>query len=341
MRGGGRDDAGSMSGSAGILHVTDGGLQTTVQDYPGRPGMLAQGFYPAGAMDHLALRAVNLVVGNPLGTAALEITLGGVGFRPDRAATVCVGGATAPVTVDGEEVELWTSHRVPAGSEIRVGIAEGPGFRQYLAVAGGIAVPELFGSRSTYTMGALGGHEGRGLVSGDELPLGAETDAAAGRRLAAGARPEHARDWQIEAVRGPQATPDFLTEEDMDTLFGRWWTVDPNSNRTGIRLESHKFDWARSSGGIAGGHPSNILDNPYAVGSINVNGDLPVILGPDGPTAGGFVVAATIAHGAFWKVGQLRPVGDRIRFREVSVEDAIEIDNELTGRLTEASIESV
>ena len=126
----------------------------------------------------------------------------------------------------------------------------------------------------------------------------------------------------------------------MTTLCERWWSVDRNSNRMGVRLESHKFEWARTTGGVAGGHPSNILDNPYAVGSVNINGDLPVILGPDGPTAGGFVVAATVAHGAFWKLGQLRPVGDRIRFREVTVEQAIEIDHALLELLTEANVES-
>ena len=189
-------------------------------------------------------------------------------------------------------------------------------------------------------MGALGGHEGRQLQPGDELPLGGDNGTSGGRRLASAARPDYARDWEIEAVRGPQASPDFLTESDMETLFDRWWQVDRNSNRMGIRLESHKFDWARTTGGVAGGHPSNILDNPYAVGSININGDLPVILGPDGPTAGGFVVAATVSHGAMWKIGQLRPVGDRVRFREVSVDEALEFDARLAERLTEASVES-
>ena len=135
-------------------------------------------------------------------------------------------------------------------------------------------------------------------------------------------------------MRGPQAAPDFLTEGDLETLFGRAWPVDRNSNRTGIRLESHKFEWARRSGGIAGGHPSNILDNSYPVGAINVNGDLPVILGPDGPTAGGFVVAATVIHADFWKIGQFRPVGDTVRFREVSLEEAIEADRALDESLT-------
>jgi 5-oxoprolinase (ATP-hydrolysing) subunit C len=127
----------------------------------------------------------------------------------------------------------------------------------------------------------------------------------------------------------------------METFFGRAWSVDRNSDRTGIRLESHKFEWAREGGGIAGGHPSNILDNSYPVGAVNVNGDLPVILGPDGPTAGGFVVAATVAHAGFWKIGQLRPVGDSVRFREVTIDEAVDLDRRLDERLTEASLEDV
>ena len=140
-------------------------------------------------------------------------------------------------------------------------------------------------------------------------------------------------------MRGPQAAPDFLTEADMETLFSRKWPVDRNSNRTGVRLESHRFEWARRSGGIAGGHPSNILDNSYPPGAININGDLPVILGPDGPTAGGFVVAATVVHADLWKIGQLRPVGDTVRFREISIDEAIEAERALVETLSESSVE--
>lgn len=142
-------------------------------------------------------------------------------------------------------------------------------------------------------------------------------------------------------MRGPQSAPDFLTEADLATFFGRPWPVDRNSNRTGIRLESHKFEWARRSGGIAGGHPSNILDNSYPVGAVNINGDLPVILAPDGPTAGGFIVAATVIHADLWKIGQFRPVGDHVRFREVTIDEAIELDRALDESLTAASLESI
>jgi 5-oxoprolinase (ATP-hydrolysing) subunit C len=323
------------------LEILEGGIQTTVQDYPGRRGMLAQGFFPAGPMDHLALRAANLIVGNPESVAALEITLGNFRARFDGDATIALAGAEAPVTVDGEPVAQWQSHHVPAGSELVIGIVSGPGFRIYLAVDGGIDVPLLFGSRATYTMGALGGFEGRPLSAGDRLPLGEPAGNGGGRRFRESARPAYSREWEVRAMRGPQAAPDYLTENDMTTLFGHPWPIDRNSNRTGVRLESHKFEWARESGGIAGGHPSNILDNSYPVGAINVNGDLPVILGPDGPTAGGFVVAATVVHADFWKIGQFRPVGDTVRFSEISIDEAIALDRAVDESLTEASIDRI
>ncbi|MDQ3777914.1 MAG: urea amidolyase, partial [Actinomycetota bacterium] len=154
-------------------------------------------------------------------------------------------------------------------------------------------------------------------------------------------RPAYAREWEIETVRGPQASPDYLTDDDMDEFFSRTWPVDKNSNRTGIRLASHRFRWARKGGGISGGHPSNILDNSYPLGAININGDLPVILANDGPTAGGFVVAGTIAHVGLWKLGQLRPVGDSVRFQELTVDEAVERGRELDALIVDSSLEEV
>jgi biotin-dependent carboxylase-like uncharacterized protein len=318
-----------------VAEILEGGIQTTVQDYPGRRGMLAQGFFPAGPMDHFAFRAANLLVGNDESAAGLEVTLGNFAMRIEGGATIAVCGAQAPVTLDGEEIPLWESRR---GSELRIGVSPGPGFRLYVGIGGGIDVPPLFESRATYTMGALGGFDGRALQKGDRLPLGEDGDGA-GRRLTESARPAYEREWEVRAMRGPQAAPDYLTEADMQTFFGRAWPVDRNSNRTGIRLESHKFEWARRGGGIAGGHPSNILDNSYPVGAVNVNGDLPVILGPDGPTAGGFVVAATVVHADLWKIGQFRPVGDHVRFREVAIDEAVELERSVNETLTEESLE--
>jgi urea carboxylase len=305
-----------------VIEILEPGIQTTVQDYPGRLGLLAKGFFPAGPMDHLAFRAANLLVGNSHEAAGLEVTLGNVTLQLDRETLVAVCGAQAEVTLDGRELPLWEAR---AGRELRIGPALGPGFRLYVGLAGGIDVPPVLGSRATYTMGGLGGHEGRALVAGDRLPVG----EAWGEPGPFSARPEYTRDWEIRAMRGPQSAPDFLTETDMEMLFTRAWSVNPNSNRTGIRLEGGTFEWARRTGGIAGGHPSNILDNGYPVGAVNINGDLPVILAPDGPTAGGFVVAATVIHADLWKLGQLRPVGDSVRFREVTIDEAIELDRTL------------
>lgn len=321
--------------------VIEGGIQSTVQDYPGRQGMQRQGFFPSGAMDYFALQAANLLVGNPPSGAGVEVALGNFELRLGADAVIAVCGAEAPTTIDGEPISMWESHAVSGGSVLRIGLAMGPGFRMYLALSGGIDVPPLFGSRATYTMGALGGVEGRALRAGDRLPLGGDGNGTSGLRFKASARPSYARDWEIEAVPGPQAAPDYLTDEDLADFFEHNWLVDRNSDRTGIRLEVHKFRWARDSGGVAGGHPSNILDNPYPVGAVNINGDLPVILGPDGPTAGGFIVAATVSHAAFWKIGQLRPVGDHLRFRAVSVEEAASLERDQRDRLSEASLESV
>ncbi|MEP6462392.1 MAG: 5-oxoprolinase/urea amidolyase family protein [Frankiaceae bacterium] len=323
------------------VEIRKPGVQATVQDYPGRSGMLRQGFFPSGAMDNVAMRAANLLVGNPQAAAGIEVTLGGFELRLDADATVAVCGARAEVTLDGQPLPIWVSRPAAAGTMLAIGVSPGPGFRQYVALSGGVDVPELFGSRATYTMGGLGGFQGRPLAPGDRLPLGAPSGDERARSFRESARPAYGREWRIEVMRGPQATPDFLTEADMAAFFDRSWPVDRNSNRTGIRLESYQFAWARDSGGVAGGHPSNILDNPYPVGAVNLNGDLPVILGPDGPTAGGFVVAATVVHGALWKLGQLRPVGDRVRFREVTPDEATELDRELAARLTADSLDNV
>ncbi|MQA82334.1 MAG: 5-oxoprolinase/urea amidolyase family protein [Streptosporangiales bacterium] len=316
------------------IEVLQPGIQTTVQDYPGRVGLMSRGFFPAGAMDHLALRLGNALVGNEPGDAALEVALGKAKLRFDRAAVVALTGATVEATVDGEPVPSWQAVEVPAGGELRLGIAKGPGFRVYIAVAGGIDVPEVFGARATYTMGALGGVEGRALRKGDVLPVGEPRRASRGS-LDQSRLPAYVNEWDLEVVPGPHASEEFLAEEDVALLFTRQWTVDRNSNRTGIRLDAQRLTWARSNGGIAGGHPSNILDNGYPVGGINLNGDTPVILGPDGPTSGGFVVVAVVAHASMWKLGQMRPGADKITLRPVSVEQAQALADEQNALVEE------
>ena len=120
---------------------------------------------------------------------------------------------------------------------------------------------------------------------------------------------------------GPHGAPDFFTPSDIQTFFATDWEVHYNSSRTGVRLIGPKPEWARQDGGEAGLHPSNIHDNAYAIGAVDFTGDMPVILGPDGPSLGGFVCPVTIAHAELWKMGQLQP-GDTVRFRWMTLEQA-------------------
>src|SRR5213078_3564856 len=324
-----------------MLEVLEGGIQTTVQDYPGRVGYLDLGTYPAGPMDHFAFRVANLLVGNPQGAAALEVTAGGLKTKFHDRRAVAVTGADMQATLNGKPIPLWESLGVGPDDLLELKIVKGAGFRAYVAVSGALDVPEYMGSRSTFTVGGFGGFEGRSLEKGDRVSLNraGAPDRMIGRRLRPSARPQYGSPWEIEAMRGPQADPDYMTAEDMEFFFTHAWKVDRNSNRMGVRLESHKWQWARTSGGTAGGHPSNILDNGYAVWTVNVCGDQPIILVADGPSLGGFICNATLIYASTWKVGQLVPGRDTIMFKEVTIEEATQRARDLDATISERSID--
>jgi urea carboxylase len=297
------------------IEVLSPGTLSTVQEWPGRLGYWDVGVPPSGPMDELAFRLANAMVGNDAGTAALEMTATGATLRFATEALVALTGATMTARLDDEPVAFWEPLHIAAGSVLKLGAIQGPGQRSYLAVQGGIDVPQYMGSRATFTLGRFGGHGGRALRVGDVLRLKQpDCDPARARPLPAAKRPAYATDWCIRVWHGPHGAPDFFTEQDIETFFATSWEVHYNSSRTGVRLIGPKPDWARSDGGEAGLHPSNIHDNAYAVGAIDFTGDMPVILGPDGPSLGGFVCPVTIALDDMWMVGQLRP-GDRVRFR--------------------------
>ena len=303
------------------FEVLEGGVQTTVQDWPGRQGYWDVGVPPSGPMDDLAFRIANRLVGNDVDAAGLELTLSGPTLRFHHPAVVALCGAAMAITLDERTLAPWQAHAVEAGSVLRIGsAAEGGGSRGYLAVRGGVDVPTYLGSRATFTLGQFGGHAGRTLRTGDMLHLGDESALLPALALNAAAVPQYAgkgSEWDIAVLYGPHAAPDFFTEADIATFFATPWEVHYNSSRTGVRLIGPKPEWARRDGGEAGLHPSNIHDNAYAIGAIDFTGDMPVILGPDGPSLGGFVCPAVVIAAERWKLGQLRP-GDRIRFRRVS-----------------------
>jgi urea carboxylase len=307
------------------IDVLEPGALTTVQDWPGRLGYWQVGVPPSGPMDEVSLREANLAVGNPEGGTALEITATGPTLRFSHDTLICLGGAVSDAVLsrDGrdEGVPWWTPVTVPAGAVLAVGAIPGPGLRAYLAVRGGLDVPEYLGSASTFTLGRFGGHGGRALQAGDVLRPGAQAPLGEPSETPADRRPALVSDWEIGVTEGPHAAPDFFTRADIDELYTCAYTVHHNSARTGVRLIGPRPSWAREDGGEAGLHPSNIHDVPYAVGALDFTGDTPIILGPDGPSLGGFVCPAVVASGELWKTGQLRP-GDTVRFVAVKEADA-------------------
>ncbi|ABS63507.1 Urea carboxylase [Parvibaculum lavamentivorans DS-1] len=310
--------------SAGI-DVLAPGAQSSLQDYPGRVGLWNVGVPPSGPMDPLSHRLANRLVGNPDEAATLEMTLNGPTLRFRSDATIALCGAEMKATLDGAAVPFWQPVDVARGQTLALGAVEGAGQRAYLAVRNGFDAPVYLGSRSAFTLGRFGGHAPGALKTGDVLRInrqGAVLPVAAG--LPVSARPALAREWEIAALYGPHGAPDFFLDDDIETLFGTEYEVHYNSARTGVRLIGPKPGWARKDGGEAGLHPSNIHDNAYAVGTIDFTGDMPIILGPDGPSLGGFVCPATLAKAELWKLGQLRP-GDKVRFRRVSDEEAAEM----------------
>jgi urea carboxylase len=298
------------------IEIIAGGTLTTVQDWPGRTGYWQVGVPPCGPMDDLSFRLGNRALGNEEGTPGLECTLQGPTLRFTHATTVCVTGAPAPVTIDSTPVPQWEPVTVPAGSVLEIGAPAEHGLRTYVLFAGGLDVPAFLGSASTFTLGRFGGHGGRALRTGDVLHGGT---VAEGTPVPSTDRPTFAAVWDVAAVEGPHAAPEFFTEDDIRDFYAADWKVHFNSARTGVRLVGPKPRWARTDGGEAGLHPSNIHDTPYSVGAVDYTGDMPVLLGPDGPSLGGFVCPATVISQERWKLGQFRP-GDTVRFAPVNVD---------------------
>ncbi|MFA7388068.1 MAG: urea carboxylase [Thiohalobacteraceae bacterium] len=297
------------------------GTQTTVQDWPARLGYWAVGVPPSGPMDDRALRLGNSLLGNAQGAAGLEITMSGPIIRFNCDAVVAVTGADIPLSLDDSPQPMNTAIFVPAGGRLVFGTIAGAGARSYLCVRGGVDVPDYLGSKSTFTLGQFGGHGGRALRGGDVLHLFPLADAVAGASLPAALTPPLPSARELRVIYGPHGAPEYFRAAYIERFFATDWEVHFNSSRTGVRLIGPKPDWARDSGGEAGLHPSNIHDNPYAVGAVDFTGDMPVILGPDGPSLGGFVCPVTVIEADLWQLGQLK-AGDKVRFIPVSLATA-------------------
>jgi urea carboxylase len=309
--------------SSNRIDVLRPGTQTSVQDFPGRVGYWDVGVPPSGPFDALHFRYANTLVGNAKEASGLEIAITGPTLRFNQASVIALCGARIDASIDGETVAMNRAIHVKAGSVLKLKKVHMQGFRTYLAIRGGLDVPLYLGSRSTFTLGHFGGHAGRELIAGDVLHV---SSMIAQEPLSEPLNVAHAitNTWEIGVLYGPHGAPEFFTEEDIEAFFAATWEVHYNSNRTGVRLIGPKPSWARKDGGEAGLHPSNIHDNAYAIGAVDFTGDMPVILGPDGPSLGGFVCPVSVASAELWKIGQLR-AGDKIRFVPISHDNAIKM----------------
>lgn len=291
-----------------VLEVLHGGLLTTVQD-GGRPGYMAWGLSPGGAMDRFLLACANLLVGNPPEAAALEFTLDGpvLAVHGDVVAAVAVAGGQWRAGTSDCPLPLWEAVLLPSGSVVAVGPVT-RGVRGYLAVAGGIDVPEVLGSRSTHVRARLGGLEGRALEAGDRLPVGepaASCQDLVGRRIPEDLRP-HRRSAPIRVRLGPQ--DDAFTPRGLRTFLSSPYRVSPHSDRMGVRLQGPPVE-ARS------GH--EIESEGVAAGSVQVPGDgQPIVLLAERQTTGGYAKIATVITADLDAAGQLRP-GQVVRFLAV------------------------
>ncbi|KJA16224.1 hypothetical protein HYPSUDRAFT_147969 [Hypholoma sublateritium FD-334 SS-4] len=327
--------------------VLSSGIEGTIQDLPGR--MMRLGMPRSGPMDDLAFSAGNILVGNPRNTEGLEIiVVPGFGFSLQFfvAAVVSVTGKNVAVKVNGLEMPLWSRVMVPANAKFEIqarSLSESAtGLRTYICIRGGFPhIPAYLGSKST-SMG-LGGYQGRSLMKGDVIQLNDNCSVTADdiRTLPVNLVPVYPTHWVVYVLAGPHDDEEFITPEGIDRFYSTHWRISPSSNRLGIRLEaptsSDKIQWARESGGEGGSHPSNILDNGYAPGTININGDTPVILTKEGPDMGGYLCMCTVATAEMYvKLGQLTP-GSTVEFRRISWEESLRRSSQFDAWLESVS----
>ena len=304
------------------INVIKPGLSTTVQDL-GRPGYYHIGIPTSGGMDTLSLAAANLLVGNAAGDAVLEAVFLGPEIEFTADATVAVTGADMPPKVDGVEQAGWTAFRVKKGQVLSFGFLKA-GARAYIAISGGIDVPVVLGSRSTYTLGALGGFKGRKLEAGDVLPVGAGKGAAEGRTLAENLRRKPGMPAELRML--PGLYWHRITEAAGKTFFEDTWKVAPEADRIGYRFKAGRplefVDREQPFG--AGSDPSNIVYACYPYGSVQVPGGTePIVLHRDAVSGGGYFMLGTVVSADMDLIGQLQP-HTPTRFVKVTMEKAVQ-----------------
>jgi biotin-dependent carboxylase-like uncharacterized protein len=315
------------------IRVLKPGLATTVQDL-GRPGFYHIGIPLSGGMDRHALAAANLLVGNEEGAAVLEAVFMGPELEFTDDALVAITGAELPPKLDGEPRETWTSFKVKRGQKLSFDFLK-QGARGYIAIAGGIDVPLVLGSRSTYALGALGGFKGRKLEAGDELPIGsASAPVKDGRTVAKDLRGLPAA-MPTELRVMPGLYWHRITEMAGVGFFGDTWKIAPEADRIGYRFKGGKpLEFVpREPPFGAGSDPSNITDACYPYGSIQVPGGTePIVLHRDAVSGGGYFMVGTVIAADMDLIGQLQP-NTPVKFVKVGMDEALAARKSRAGLL--------
>ena len=322
-----------------MIEVIKPGLETSIQDWPGRLGYANQGFPASGPMDSWSFRLANLLVGNPVGAAGFECQFIGPTLAFHNDAVIAITGADLQATLDDVSVPLWETITVTAGQQLTMSFAKF-GARAYLAVSGGIAIELCLGSRSTFHKAGIGGIEGQAIKEGALIPIG-EGNGKSGRRIKLDSRPTFSTNhrWSIEAVPGPN--DDWIDEAGHQQFLTADWTLTGQSDRTGFRLDGPDWSFTEKAYKKPKEHvsdPSNIIDQGYPCGAINLAGQTPIILVSDGPSMGGFINPYVVPQAAFWKLAQSSP-GDIYNFKSISVEEAQTLAHEIHLVCNEASVE--
>jgi biotin-dependent carboxylase-like uncharacterized protein len=303
------------------VKVIKAGLATTIQDL-GRPGYYHLGIPMSGAMDRLAMRAANMLVGNPEDAAGLEAVFMGPELEFAEDAVVAVTGADLPPKVDGEPQETWTSFAVKSGQVLTFDFLRS-GARAYIAISGGIVTPKSLGSRSTYAIGALGGVDGRAIQPGDELPLGTHGGATTGGTVPEKLRRGPGKEVELRVL--PGLYWHRITEAAGIGFFEDVWKVASEADRMGYRFQGGRaLDFVdREPIFSAGSDPSNITDACYPYGSVQVpSGTEPIVLHRDAVSGGGYFMLGTVISADMDLIGQLQP-NTRTRFIKTDMNGAL------------------
>lgn len=319
-----------------MIKVLKPGLQTTVQDQ-GRLGMYEIGMPPSGAMDQFAFRVANSLVGNHSNAAVLEITYLGPELLFEKDMQISLTGGNIPPKINGEHVPMWETLSVKEGDILSFDFLQS-GARTYLAVSGGIDVPLVMNSRSTYTLIGIGGFEGRALAEGDQLKTGdlQIKEVATGTSINEELIPTYSKSHEIRVVVGLCSYR--LTEESKKTFLETEWTVTPEANRIGYRHKGERLKFVeREQPFGAGSNPSNVTDLGYPIGSIQVpDGVEPIVLLHDAVTGGGYATVATVISSDLNKMAQIK-TNEKVRFVSVSLEEALQMrkeNNQLLEKIT-------